>query len=100
MNLSESLLCSLCHKEQETFTHLFLDCSYSSNLWRDLQWSLSPKLVLLNLNVKSLTIGFMENKTTQIVVNHNLLLFKEVPLFAIQGEGGQVPINLWHHVCL
>ena len=32
MNLSESPLCSLCYKEQETFTHLFHECSYSSNL--------------------------------------------------------------------
>ena len=52
MNLSESPLCSLCLKEQETFTHLFLECSYSSNLWRELQRSLSPKLSLPNLNVK------------------------------------------------
>ena len=44
MNLSVSPLCSLCLKEQETFTHLFLECSYSSNLWREVQRSLSPKL--------------------------------------------------------
>ena len=37
MNLSVSPLCSLCLKVQETFTHLFLECSYSSNLWRELQ---------------------------------------------------------------
>ena len=28
MNMSVSRLCSLCLKEQETFTHLFLKCSY------------------------------------------------------------------------
>ena len=76
MNLSVSRLCSLCLKEQETFTHLFLECSYSSNLWRELQRSLSPKLGLPNLNVKNLTVGFIENKSTQIIVNHILLLFK------------------------
>ena len=32
MNLSVNPLCSLCLKEQETFTHLFLECSYSFNL--------------------------------------------------------------------
>ena len=76
MNLSVSPLCSLCLKEQETFTHLFLECSYSSNLWRELQRSLSPKLSLPNLNAKNLTVGFMENKSTQIIVNHIPLLFK------------------------
>ena len=76
VNLSVSPLCSLCLKEQETFTHLFPECSYSSNLWRELQRSLSPKLTLPNLNVKNLTVGFMENKSTQIIVNHILLLFK------------------------
>ena len=28
------------------------------------------------MNVKNLTVGFMENKSTQIIVNHILLLFK------------------------
>ena len=76
MNLSVSPLCSVCLKEQETFTHLFLECSYSSNLGRELQKSLSPKLSLPNLNVKHLMVGFIENKSTQIIVNHILLLFK------------------------
>ena len=77
MNLSESPLCSLCLKQQETFTHFFLECSYSSNLWTELQRSLlSPKLGLPNLNVKNLIIGFMKNKSTQIIVNQILLLFK------------------------
>ena len=76
VNLSERPSCSLWHKEQETFTHLFLECSYSSNLWRDLQKSLSPKLGLPNLYLKKLTVGFMKNKSTQIIVNHILLLFK------------------------
>ena len=76
MNPSVSPLCSFCLKEQETFTHLFLECSYSSNLWRELRRSLSPKLSLQNLNVKNLTVGFIENKSTHIIVNHILLLFK------------------------
>ena len=76
MNLSVSPFCSLCLKEQETFTHLFLECSYSSNLWIELQRSLSPKLSFPNSNVKNLTVGFMESKSAQIIVNHILLLFK------------------------
>ena len=76
MNLSVSPFCSLCLKEQETFTHLFLECSYSSNLRTELQRSLSPKLSFPNSNVKNLTVGFMESKSAQIIVNHILLLFK------------------------
>ena len=45
INLSESPLCLLCHKEQETFLHLFLECSYSSNLCRELERSLTQTLV-------------------------------------------------------
>ena len=81
MNLSESPLCSLGLTEQETFTHLFLECSYSSNLWRELQRSSSPKFGLPNLNVRNLSVGFMENKSTQIIVNHTLLLYKRCIYF-------------------
>ena len=76
MNLSVGPLCLLCLEEQETFTHLFLECSYSSNLWRELQRSFSPKFSLPNLNVKNLTVGFIKSKSTQITVNHILLVFK------------------------
>ena len=54
----ESPLCSLCQKENETFEHLFVDCTFSKELWTDLKQSLSPHLALPNLNAKKLYFRF------------------------------------------
>ena len=56
MNLVESPLCSLCKKEVETISHLFLRCEFSTRRWAEAQkWSsftmtlpqLSEKIVYL-----------------------------------------------------
>ena len=36
MKVIESLLCSLCQKENETFEHLSVDCTFSKKLWTDI----------------------------------------------------------------
>ena len=36
MKVVESQLCSLCRKENETFEHLFVDCTFTKKLWNSL----------------------------------------------------------------
>ena len=38
----ESPFCSLCQKENETFEHLSVDCTFSRKLWIDMKQSSSP----------------------------------------------------------
>ena len=57
MRLKESPLCSFCSKEEETFTHLFLVCTFSSKLWRDIQRS---KLTLTDLGERTIKLDFID----------------------------------------
>ena len=50
MKVVESPPCSFCQKENEMFEHLFVDCTFSKKLWTDIKQSMSPHLVLPNLN--------------------------------------------------
>ena len=76
MKVVESPLCSLCQKENETFEHLFVDCTLSKKLWTDIKQSLSPHLALPNLYVKNCIFGFIDNYSFSVVENHILLLYK------------------------
>ena len=64
MKVVETPLCSLCQKENEMFEHLFVA---SKNLWSDIKQSLSPHLVLSNLNVKNCIFGFIDNDSFSVV---------------------------------
>ena len=45
----ESLLCPLCHLEDESYSHLFLNCSKVKPIWFRLNWSLYfERLPLVN----------------------------------------------------
>ena len=53
MKVVESPLCSLCQKENETFEHLSVDCTFSKKLWTDIKQSLSHYLTLMQKTVFS-----------------------------------------------
>ena len=76
MRLKESPLCSFCSEEEETFTHLFLVCTFSSKLWRDIQRTLRSKLTLLDLSERTIKLGFIDGESLSITENHTLLLYK------------------------
>ena len=76
MRLKESLLCSSCSKEEETFTHLFLVCTFSAKLWRDIQRTLRSKLTLTDLSERTIKVGFIDRESFSITENHILLLNK------------------------
>ena len=76
MRIKESPLCSFCFKEEETFTHLFLVCTFSSKLWRDIQRTLRSKLTLTDLSERTIKLGFTDGESFSITENHILLLYK------------------------
>ena len=76
MRLMKSPLCSFCSKEEETFTHLFLVCKFSSKLWRDIQRTLRSNLTLTDLTERAVKLGFIDGESFSITENHILLLYK------------------------
>ena len=55
--LAESPLCTMCGVEDETVTHLFAECSYSTKLWEELQNALASKLSLPNVSPQNVILG-------------------------------------------
>ena len=76
MRLKESPLYSFCSKEEETFTHLFLVCTFPFKLWRDVQRTLRSKLTLTDLSERTIKLGFIDGESFSITENHILLLYK------------------------
>ena len=76
IKLKESPLCSFCSKEEERFTHLFLVCTFSSKLWRDIQRTLRSKLTLTDLSERTFKLRFIDGESFSITRNHILLLYK------------------------
>ena len=76
-NKVTSPLCCICNKEDETPTHLFFTCFFTTSLWKQLQNALLNILVLPNLTPQSAIFGFLNiEKEHYLVINHLLLIFK------------------------
>ena len=70
-------LCSLCSSVNETVFHLFGECLLTIKWSKTIQqWSMTVGLVLLDLNVKDLMLGFFATKGTLILKNQVPLIFK------------------------
>ena len=77
MRLKESPLSSFCSEEEETFTHLFLVCTFSSKLWRGIQRTLRSKLTLPDLSERTIKLGFINGESLSITENHTLLFYEQ-----------------------
>ena len=77
MELAESLLCGLCKFYPETISHLFFECTVSSQLWKEIQGELYPYLVLPNLDIKLILSGILYDQDQQKVKNQIILIFKK-----------------------
>ena len=88
MRLKESPLCSFCSEEEETFTHLFLVCTFSSKLWRDIQRTFRSKLTLPDLSERTIKLGFIDGESLSIIENHTLLLYKRAGICLDSSEIG------------
>ena len=76
MNIVGSSLCSQCKKEPETISHQFLNCTFSQKLWSNTQNWCSPIFKLPNLSEKIVFLGYLNEETNNILINHIILLYK------------------------
>ena len=58
--LVESPLCLMCGIEDETVTHLFLECNYSTRLWEELQNALASKMSLPNFGPQNVILSITD----------------------------------------
>ena len=91
LKLSDTKLCSLCKKENETPIHLFGECTVSLALWKSLQNKLKDSLFLENISPQSAILGFTDQNTNVNTVNHLLLIFK---LFVYKNRSKTLSHNL------
>ena len=77
MRLKESPLYSFCSKEEKTFTHLCLVCTFSSKLWRHIQRTLRSKLTSTDISERTIKLGFIDGESFSITESHILLLYKQ-----------------------
>ena len=92
MNLFESPLCSLCKREVESISHLFLKCKFSTRLWAETQRWCSPAIALPQLTEEIVYLGWFSNDPQTILTNHILLLYKYF-LHCKRNERGKVSFN-------
>ena len=89
MKLVASPLCSLCKREVETTSNLFLRCEFSVRLWAETQkWS-SRNIKLPQLSEKIVCLGWFSNDPRTILINHILLLYKYF-LYSRRNDRGKV----------
>ena len=92
MNLVESTLCSLCKREFESISHLFLKCEFSIRLCAETQRWCSPAIALPQLTEKIVYLGWFSNDPQTILINHILLLYKYF-VCCKRNQRGKVSFN-------
>ena len=77
MKLVDSPFCSLCGHCVETVTHLFLSCTVSQGLSDEItKWS-SSCILLPKLTEQIIYLGWFQDSSHNILINHIILLFKK-----------------------
>lgn len=78
-------LCSFCHREVETYSHLFLSCETVQNLWRNVIQHL--KLPEINITEwKSIFIGLPGN-SFKIKICNCIIFFLKQAIYKSRNEG-------------
>ena len=77
MTIAESPLCSLFGNDTETILHLFVHCTTSQNLWKQMQNWLGNILDIPELTSKIAILGkYRCQDATDVLINHIILMFK------------------------
>ena len=74
----KSPLCFFCKSSEETTVHLLHRCSFSGNIWSQIQVFVSNYFSIPNISPQSAMLGFMVEIQDQhsIIINHILQIFK------------------------
>jgi len=71
--MKESALCSLCNKEIETLSHLFVSCEGIKPLWKKIEENMLAPFGISSLSEKDILLGLKLSEKTNIIVNHIIL---------------------------
>ena len=75
--LSASSLCSFCKNEDETITHLFVECCFTVSLWFNIKEFFKEDFALLSLSPQVAILGYLNtDDKTFLIQNIIILLFK------------------------
>ena len=91
MKIVSSHLCSFCGESLETGGHSFLRCRYASTLWLEVKQWLQPSMILPNLTEKLIFLGFLDNQSNSVIINHLILLFKK---FLYESRENKFKVNV------
>ena len=58
---SETNICSFCKLEDETITHIFIDCNYSKSLWNKIKDFFNNVFTLISLTPQIAILGYLDN---------------------------------------
>ena len=76
-NKKDTKLCSYCRLQHETTNYIFVECTFTIKLWRDLRHYCQCSFDLPILNPQSATFGIFEiDPDLVILLNYMLLLYK------------------------
>ena len=73
-----SYLCRMCNFDVESISHMFVNCTKTKTLWKDIKYHIRHKL-RININLDPLTIilGYLLTDTNQKPMNTILLTVKK-----------------------
>ena len=73
----DTMQCSFCKLQYETINHIFVECNYSKNVWRNLKTYCQPSFILPLLCPQSAIFGFFDiDPHLSLLLNHILSLYK------------------------
>ena len=94
MGLSDTPLCSFCHSDNETISHLFHSCNVSTSVWSDIRSFFSSKFTLPSLTLQSAVLGFFETDHDDTIFLNNILLMYKITLYRNREKGSVTAINV------
>lgn len=76
MSIVDTEMCSLCKVEQETVSHLLVDCIHAKELWNKIITTWFNKISISHLTEKQIILGMSSGNASDIFVNHVILMGK------------------------
>ena len=74
--LASTSNCSFCGRSDETIDHIFVECSFSIELWHGLVNHFDGLLVFPPLNSQSAYLGYFGEIANSLLLNHILIIYK------------------------
>ena len=73
----ESAMCTFCNRYIETLNHLFYDCTFVQQFWKNVNEIFLKKLIDVVLTAKDVILGFKSEHNDGVLFNHLLIMGKQ-----------------------